>query len=201
MRRTDPQYGPADFGADTFCSTCQDANPQVRYTHYLAIAKLDGLEGIKKHLDNATSFQTSTKQGVVQWVKDQMEMWAGLADSRTGAAIPWHEARQLAIKDLRNLGLVKEPAYTARIHGLRQAEQAQKTARDRAWVDGHAQLNAQGLNKPGREAEAAAFCQKMAEAYPQDAAEWMRESEAYALMASGKPQWTAGDDNEDDIPF
>jgi hypothetical protein len=40
-----------------------------------------------------------------------------------------------------------------------------------------------GVNKPGREAEAVAYCLKMAEEYPEDARNWQREAKMYRMAA------------------
>lgn len=210
MRRTKREWyeedngGYASAGTDASCDTCRDKNPHIRYVHYLAIAKMDGAEGIKKHLENATSFKEHIRTGIVEWVKDQMELWAGLADKATGRAIPWYEARQLAMQSLQHLGPVKDdaPKLGDMVTALRQAEQAQQTSRDRAWVAGHNEMVRQGLNLSGREKDAAVFCREMAVKHPQDAAEWEREAETYELMTGEKPTWMVfepEDDNE--IPF
>lgn len=209
MRRTKRKWqddedsgGDVGSGYDAICETCRNENPHIRYSHYLALAKLDGIEGIKKHLENATTFKEHIRTGVVQWVRDQFEMWSGLADAATGQAIPWHAARQLAIEDLTKLGPVDEDRKLGdMVTALRQADHAQKTSRDRAWVQGHAALHEQGLNAPGREKDAAAYCREMAQQHPQDAAEWRREAETYERMAGGTPAWMVDDDINDPVPF
>jgi hypothetical protein len=58
------------------------------------------------------------------------------------------------------------------------------------WGRGHALMHEKGVNRPGREAEARAFCESMADEYPDDRGMWLAEAWWYAHGATGPIPWS-----------
>jgi hypothetical protein len=55
------------------------------------------------------------------------------------------------------------------------------------WAQGHVALHDKGLNRPGRDQEAAAFCRQMAGEQPENADDWFAEAMWYAAGGKGRP--------------
>ena len=99
----------ADAGAPT-CAACGDADPEVRYAHYLTLARQLDFAGIETHLWQSLrerkGFDAEVARGVVEglmaWVKDQVLSYANLLDEQTGAKLPWWEGRQQTILAMRD---------------------------------------------------------------------------------------------------
>jgi hypothetical protein len=77
----------------------------VRYLHLLDLARDHSFDAIELHLWAA--FREGTKLDVermrgyvadrMYWIRDQVLAYSGLVDRKTGAPLPWWEARRQAI--------------------------------------------------------------------------------------------------------
>ena len=54
--------------------------------------------------------------------------------------------------------------------------------RDANWARQHVAMFSAGVAKPGREAEAVAWCEQKALEFPEDAEDWLNEAESYHLI-------------------
>jgi murein L,D-transpeptidase YcbB/YkuD len=83
------------------------------------------------------------------------------------AMIAWHKA-EAAVEAQRKLHPVHDP-ITAVL----------ETAAKDPWAHAHVLMHEKGINRPGREADAMAYCEAMAQDYPDDREAWLRERRLY----------------------
>ena len=106
--RADTAAGHGDTTTQT-CAPCLDPDPQVRYTHYLALARQMDFDGVELHLWQSfrerTGFDAEVARSYITdlmyWVKDQVLSYSGIADEHTGAKLRWWEGREQTILALR----------------------------------------------------------------------------------------------------
>jgi hypothetical protein len=83
------------------------------------------------------------------------------------AMIAWHKA-EAAVEAQRKLHPVYDPITAV----------LETVAKD-PWTHAHVLMHEKGINRPGREADAMAYCEAMAQDYPDDREAWLRERRLY----------------------
>lgn len=100
-----------EYGSETSCALCADAEPNVRYGHYLDMAKGEDFDAIQRHLweffRSRKSFDAQDAkeriEGLMYWIREQVSAYTRKADPITGAKMPWWEARRQTILAMRQI--------------------------------------------------------------------------------------------------
>lgn len=202
---------PVDVSPSDDCPLCtrtpENMLPQrsvKRQTHYLQIAAIEGLSGLRQHLEKWMHRWYSSDSdrareiiaATMTWVAGEVTMYSGFVHPETGATMGWYEARKhchASIQLPHEYEEGKEPAWKTSGAPLRfpasalttiLTEEVAKHAKD-PWARGHIILMETGLNRPGRGKEAAAVCRRFAKRWPQDGDPWEREALWWEEEAQG----------------
>lgn len=214
-KRADVPRDEEDAHGWAGCEACRNEEPNIRYAHYLYSAKRLGLDGAVAHVleDMHNRFPTDDERArsyaddIKYWLAGQMAAFTNLADADTGRPLPWWEGRaqSIAAMHARYQALGKENTSTP--HAWHRSEAAQAgqaplhaipegikavidhTVRD-PWATGHGLMHEKGVNRPGREQEAAAFCWQMAADDAPNHDAWMAEGAWWAGGARGMIAWS-----------
>lgn len=207
------------------CAPCLDADPQIRYRHFLTLAQGHTSHGhcdfdaVSLHLWAA--MRSKTKLDVddmrryveerLAWVKDQVTSYSGIVDDRTGALLPWWDARRQRLTALRDAtdaqaqraederearGEPRRPAVPS-VQAVDALDEAAHTGGGR-WAHLHMEMFHKGVTSPDRYDEAAALCRSYAAAYPEDGPAWLAEAVWWEHGAEGTPSFHR-EPGEDDL--
>lgn len=84
----------------TLCPDCDNRDPHIRATHHIDMARLDGLDGLRRHLHkqyvslrDADTARPDVVDSICQWIANLIEQFSGMADPDTGRPWSWYEAR------------------------------------------------------------------------------------------------------------
>lgn len=150
---TSDRYGDKDIGTlpSDQCEACNADDPQVRYAHYLTLAREMDFDAIEAHLWQSfrgrKGFGAVRSRGYIadlmHWVKDQVLSHSNIVDEFTGATLPWWEGRKQVILAMRHA--TEQKAKAADAQRLAR-EQGQSTLR-------HAPLTSMGMvfREPGED--------------------------------------------------
>ena len=133
------------------CTACLDAEPDIRYTHMLDLARNHDFDAVELHLWAA--FREGTKLDAdrmrsyiddrMWWLKEQVHAYSGKVDACTGAPLPWWEGRRQTILAMRaSTGMKLEAAAAARevrdVPGVSRAQRETHTPMPEPVVSGMA---------------------------------------------------------------
>lgn len=143
-------------GMSPSCQPCLDPDPQVRYSHYLTLARQMDFDGIESHLWQTFRERKNfdhdrardTIDGLMYWLKDQVLSFSNMVDSHTGAKLTWWEARHQVILALRRSTEQKAQAADAK----RLAREQSRFPRRPADTLLRMALDTTELREPGEEA-------------------------------------------------
>ena len=104
-----PEADDAPGAGSVACDACKADDPQVRYTHYLTLARQMDFDAIEAHLWQSARtrkrFDAEVARehihGVMAWVKDQVSGYSNIVDAQTGAKLPWWEGRRQTLLAVR----------------------------------------------------------------------------------------------------